>query len=188
MQGRDLPQAVGQDSYAWPLSRAKNTGRSNAPRVRRALSSPEHARARAPRARVAPNGRAGAPAASAPIKPAPALGCLPRYLLRTSPDSPEPAIASGDLPAARQCRPRTTAVANPSPVPLRSIQAPGSFLVRPSALLKLEPRARVTGEAKSRSPEFKNSPAHVDRVNPFTISRFVARMASVSSREAPRAH
>ena len=62
-------------------------------------------------------------ARAAAIKPALVLGCLPRYLLRTAPDSPEPAINSGDLPATRQCRPRATTVASPFPVLLRLIQA-----------------------------------------------------------------
>ena len=57
------------------------------------------------------------------IKTAPVLGCLPRCLLRTSPDLPEPVISSGDLPVTRQCHPRATTVASPFPVLLRLIQA-----------------------------------------------------------------
>jgi hypothetical protein len=83
----------------------------------------EHAGARNPARPRPPRDHARAKA----IKPAPALGCFPRCLVRTSPDLPEPAVASGDLLANRQCRPRATTVADPSPAILRSIQAPRKF-------------------------------------------------------------
>ena len=38
-------------------------------------------------------------------------------------DGGQGARSSGDLPATRQCRPRATTVASPSPLLLRSIQA-----------------------------------------------------------------
>jgi hypothetical protein len=59
------------------------------------------------------------------IKPVPVPGCLPRCLVRTTPNSPELAHSSGDLPATLQSRPRATTVANPFPALLRSVQALG---------------------------------------------------------------
>jgi hypothetical protein len=59
------------------------------------------------------------------IKPVPVPGCLPRCILRTTPNSPELAHSSGDLPATRQSRPRATTVANPFLALLRSVQALG---------------------------------------------------------------
>jgi hypothetical protein len=56
------------------------------------------------------------------IKPVPVPGYLPRCLLRTTPNSPELAHSSGDLPATRQSRPRAATMANPFPALLRSIQ------------------------------------------------------------------
>ena len=50
---------------------------------------------------------------------------LPRCLLCTTPNSPELARSSSDLPAFRHSRPRATTVANPFPALLRSIQAFG---------------------------------------------------------------
>jgi hypothetical protein len=57
------------------------------------------------------------------IKPTLVPGHLPRCLLCTTPNSPELAHSSGDLPVTRQSRPRETTVANPFPALLRSIQA-----------------------------------------------------------------
>jgi hypothetical protein len=110
----------------WRSNRPLNLGRSKLPRVRCELASGSALRARPcanPRAPAAARDHARATA----IKPAPVLGCLPHCLLRTSPDLPEPAISSDDLPVTRQCRPRATTVASPSPVLLRSIQAPRSL-------------------------------------------------------------
>jgi hypothetical protein len=127
----------------WRSNRPLNLGRRNHPRVRRMLALGGALRARRcanPRAPAAPREHARAKA----IKPAPALGCFPRCLVRTSPDLPEPAVASGDLPATRQCRPCTTTVANPSPAILRSIQAPRKF----------------SGEAVNLAQALPGSPRH----------------------------
>jgi hypothetical protein len=106
----------------WCSNPPLNHGRSELPRVRRGLTPGGALRARPcvnPHSPAAARDHARATA----IKPVPVLGCLPRCLLRTSPDFPEPVLSSGDLPATRQCRPRTTTVACPFPVLLRSIQA-----------------------------------------------------------------
>jgi hypothetical protein len=110
----------------WRSNRPLNLGRRNHPRVRRMLAPGGVLRARPcanPRAPAAARDLARAKA----IKPVPVLDCCPRCLVRTSPDLPEPAVASGDLLATRQCRPRATTVADPSPVILRSTQAPRKF-------------------------------------------------------------
>jgi hypothetical protein len=61
----------------------------------------------------------------AAIKPTLVHDHLPRCLLCTTPNSPELARSSGDLPSFRQSRPRATTVANPFPSLLRSIRALG---------------------------------------------------------------
>jgi hypothetical protein len=45
----------------------------------------------------------------------------------------------------------------------------------------------LTGEASPRSPDFTRSPVNVDRVSLCTIFRFLAHIASTSSRGAHRA-
>jgi hypothetical protein len=95
-------------------NRPLNPGRSKPPR-------PEHAHTRTPTRPRPPRDHARASA----IKPTLVPGHLPRCLLCTTPNSPELARSSGDLPATRQSRPRTTTVANPFPALLRSIQALG---------------------------------------------------------------
>jgi hypothetical protein len=54
VQGRNVTQAIWQDSHVWVLSRRKNLGRITHPRVRRALATPEHAPTLGP-ARAAPH-------------------------------------------------------------------------------------------------------------------------------------
>jgi hypothetical protein len=101
-----------------------NHGRTELPRVRRGLTLGGALRARPcanPRAPATARDHARATA----IKLVPVLGCLPRCLLRTTPNSPELALSSGDLPTTRQSRPRATTVASPFPALLRSIQALG---------------------------------------------------------------
>jgi hypothetical protein len=101
-----------------------NHGRSELPRVRRGLTLGGALRARPcanPRVPAAARDHARATA----IKPVPVPGCLPRCLLRTTPNSLELAHSSGDLPATRQSRPRATTVASPFLALLRSVQALG---------------------------------------------------------------
>jgi hypothetical protein len=105
----------------------------------------------------------------------PRLTCPSRPLAPAT--SPRPASAAQEQPPW------------PAPLPSSSVRSKpsDSFLVRPWDLLKLDPWTRVTGIAQSCSPEFKDPPAHVDRVSPCTVFKFLARMASVSPRDAPRA-
>jgi hypothetical protein len=100
-----------------------NYGRSKLPRVRRGLTHGGALRARPcanPRAPATARDHARATA----IKPVLEPGCLPRCILCPAPNSPELAHSPGDLSATRQSPPRTTTVAEPFPVLLRSIQAP----------------------------------------------------------------
>ncbi len=73
-----------------------------------------------------------------------------RCLLRTTPNSSEPALSSGDLPATRQCRPRATTVASPFPVLLRSIPERGIELC-------------LAKDAGSRSSDFTRPSVNIDR-------------------------
>jgi hypothetical protein len=101
-------------------NRPLNLGRSKPPRVRRGLTLGGAPRARPhanPHAPRPPHAHTGATT----IKPTLVHGHLPRCLLCTTPNSPELARNSGDLPATRQSRPRATTVAKPFPVHLRSI-------------------------------------------------------------------
>jgi hypothetical protein len=67
VQGRNLTQAIWQDSHVWVLSRRKNLGRITQPHVRRALATPEHAPTLDP-TRTAPRQAKPVPT-PAPIKP-----------------------------------------------------------------------------------------------------------------------
>jgi hypothetical protein len=85
VQGRNLTQAIRQDSHVWVLSRRKNLGRITQPRVRRALATPEHAPALDP-ARAASHQAKPVPMpAPVPIKPTEASIVCPRSL-STSPE------------------------------------------------------------------------------------------------------
>jgi hypothetical protein len=112
---------------------------------------------------------------------------LPCYPLCTAPSFLEPARSSGDLPATRQSRPRAPAMAKPFPPTSSRSEPADSFLGRPWSFPKLEPRTSPIGTVRSRSLEFVTPPEHVDRVIHWTISRFLARIASTSPSETPRA-
>jgi hypothetical protein len=114
-------------------------------------------------------------------------GHLPCHPLRTAPSFPEPAHSSGDLPATCQCHPRAPTVAKPLPPTFARSEPSDSFLERPWSFPKLEPRTSPTRTVWSRSPEFVTPLEHVDRVTHWTISRFIARIASTSPRGAPHA-
>jgi hypothetical protein len=149
VQGRDLPQEIGQDCTFWPLSRGKNTGRSNEPRVRRALSSPEHARARPLVPRFAPNGQPTPWPAPAPIK-------TPRHRphssphAQTSPELNSPPFARvrrvRGHPSHYRRRPASPALPNPVQPSETSVHAPVKLPEQGIGVC-------FTGEASPRSPE-----------------------------------
>jgi hypothetical protein len=144
----------------WPISRGKNTGRSNEPRVRRALSSPEHACARARVPRVAPNGQPTPWPTPAPIKP-PRRRPHSSVHAQTSPELNSPSFARARCVRGHPspCRRRPASPASPNPI--RSLET------SVHASVKLPERgieACFTGEASPRSPEFTTPPECVDRV------------------------
>jgi hypothetical protein len=83
-----------QDSHACDLDERLNKGRRTLPRVRRALSAPEHAQRPTPRAPHRAEPRPCLLLTPAPIKPTEASTVLPRVLST----SPEPEI-TGVCPA-----------------------------------------------------------------------------------------
>jgi hypothetical protein len=160
-----------------PLSRGKNTGRSKEPRVRRALSSPEHARARP----ASCQRQAGAMARARAYK-------TPRDLDRTPPHALNLAgaqthrrlpVHSVSAAARSPCHRRPANRTLPSPV------QPSKETVHTSE--KLPERGIevcFAGEASPRSPDSTRPPASVDRVILCSIPRFLVHTASTSPREA----
>jgi hypothetical protein len=145
----------------WPLSRGKNTGRSNEPRVRRALSSLEHARARPRVPRVAPNGQPTPWPAPAPIKP-PRRRSHSSVHAQTSPELNSPLFARARRVRGHPspCRCRLASPASPNPV--RSLE---TSVHAPVKLPEQGIEACFAGEASPRSPEFTTPPECVDQVN-----------------------
>ena len=171
-----------QDSQACDLGELLNKGRRTLPRVRRALSAPEHAQRPTPRA----------PPCAAPVSPA----CARAYKAHRSFNCTPPRAL--DLTGARdhRCLPcKRRARGHPIPCHRRPACRALPSHARPSeetvhASVKLPEqgiRLCLTGEASPRSPDFTRSPVNVDRVSLCTIFRFPARIASTSSRGAHRA-
>jgi hypothetical protein len=167
-----------QDSHASDLGKLLNTGRRTLPRARCALSAPEHARAQ-PRARRAEP--CPCPLlAPAPIKPPQAS----TVLLRARSTSPEPETTgvcpANGVPAARHRRPASRA--------LPSHARPLEDTVHASVKLPEQGIGLCfAGEASPRSSDFTRSSVNVDRVSLCTVCRFLAHIASTSSRGAHRA-
>ena len=135
-------------------------GRSNEPRVRRALSSPEHARARPRVPRVVPNGQPTPWPAPVPIKP-PRRRPHSSAHAQTSPELNSPSFARVRRVRGHpsHCRRRPASPVFPNPV------QPSETSVHDS--VKLPERgieACFAGEASPRSPEFSTPPEYVDRV------------------------
>ena len=123
-QGRDHTQWFCQDTHAKVLKSSVEPWQKRAPTC--LTRADTRGRAQSTPVREPPRDRdARYHARSTAIKPIPVLGYLPRCLLCTTPNSPELAHSSGDLPATRQSRPWPTIVANPFPALLLSIQALG---------------------------------------------------------------
>jgi hypothetical protein len=151
-------------------------GRRTLPRVRRALSAPEHARAR-PHAPVSP-ARARAYKASLGVDCTP-----PRTLDLTG------ARDHQRLPCKRHARghpiPRHR---RPACRALTSHARPSEETVHASVKLPEQGIGLcLAGEASPRSPDFTRPPMNVDRVSLCTIFRFLAHITSTSSRGAHRA-
>jgi hypothetical protein len=169
-----------QDSHACDLGELLNTGRRTLPRVRRALSAPEHARAR-PRA---PHAVPVSPARACAYKAASGVDCTPPRTLDLT-----GARDHRRLPCKRRAR------GHPSPCHRRPASRSLPRHARPSeetmhASVKLLEQGIglcFAGEASPRLPDFTRPPVNVDRVNLCPILRFLAHMASTSSRGAHRA-
>jgi hypothetical protein len=166
-----------QDSHACDLGELLNKGRRTLPRVRRALSTPEHAQRSTPRAprRVEP--RSCLLLAPAPIKPTEAS----TVLLRARSTSPEPEITgvcpTNGVPAAT----RSPRHRRPTNRAFPSHARPSEETVHAS--VKLPERGIglcLVREASPRSPDFTRSPVNVDRVSLCAIFRFIAHIASTS--------
>ena len=150
-----------QDSHACDLGELLNKGRRTLPRVRRALSAPEHAQRPTPRVphrakpRPCPLSHARAYKASQGFSRTP-----PRALdltgARNRRSLPCTRRASDRL-STRHRRPANRAI--PSPI------QPSRETLRAS--VKLPERGIelcLAGDAGSRSPDFTRAPAYVDRV------------------------
>jgi hypothetical protein len=142
------------------------------------------------RARLAPEPASPAPRRATPVSPARAYKASqgftrtpPRALdltgVRDRRSLPCTRRASG-RPSTRHRRPTNRAI-------LRPVQPLRETL---SASVKLPERGIelcLTGDARSRSPDFTRPPANVDRAPRWVILRFLARVDSLAPREAPRA-
>jgi hypothetical protein len=173
-----------EDSHACDLGELLNTGRSTLPRVRRALSAPEHAQRPTPRA---PRRAELCPCpllTPAPIKPPQAL----TVLLRARSTSPE-------LETHRRSPCRQRARGHSIPRHRRPACRALPSHARPSeetvhASMKLPEQGIglcLAGEASPRSPDFTRPPVNGDRVSLCPILRFLVHIASTSSRGAHRA-
>jgi hypothetical protein len=116
-QGRDRTQWFCQDTHAKVPKCVVEPWQKRAPTC--STRADTRGLAQSTPVREPPRARATA------IKHVPVLGCFPRCLLCTMPNSPELTLSSGDLPATRQSRPRATTMASSFPALLRSIQALG---------------------------------------------------------------
>jgi hypothetical protein len=172
-----------QDSHACDLGERLNTGRRTLPRIRRALSAPEHARARpcAPRAALS---RARVPCSRRAYKASLGVDRTPPRTL--------------DLTGARdhRCLPyRHRARGHPIPRHRRPACTALPNHARPSketmhASVKLPEqgiRLCLAGEASPGSPDFTRPPVNIDRASLYPIFRFLAHIASTSFRGAHRA-
>jgi hypothetical protein len=156
-----------------------NKGRRTLPRVRRALSAPEHAQRPTPRRAM-------------PMSPAHACAYKASLDVDRTPPLTLDLTGARDhrrLPCERRAR------GHPSPCHRRPASKALPSHDRPSeetvhASVKLPEQGIglcLAGEASPRSPDFTRSPVNVDRVSLYPIFRFLAHIASMSSRGAHRA-
>jgi hypothetical protein len=184
VQGRDLSQVLGQDSYVLAAQQREEQGQKQ-----RATCSTrsELARARPTRAPACPASRqsqAGAVARARAYK-------APRDFDRTPPRTLDLTRARNHrrLPRARRAR------GHPSPCHRRPANRTLPSPVQPSektvhASVKLPGQGIgvcFAGEASPRSPDFARPPVSVDQVILCSILQFLVHTASTSPREAHRA-
>jgi hypothetical protein len=180
VQGRDLTQALGQDSYVLAAQQREEHGQKQ-----RATCSTRSELARAcPRAPACPalrQSQAGTMARACTYK-------TPMDLDRTPPHVLDPAGAQ----THRRLPVHGVSAAARSPCHRRPANRTLLNPVRPSEktehtsvkLLKRGIRVCFAGEASPRSPDSTRPPASVDRVILCSILRFLVHTASMSPREA----
>ena len=184
MQGRDLPQALGQDSYVLAAQQREEQGQKQ-----RATCSTRYelARARttcAPACPASCQSQAGAMARARAYKAPRDFDRTPPHALDLTGAQNHRRLPVHGVPAAarspRHCRPANRTLPNP-------VQ-PSEKTVHTS--MKLPERGIgvcFAGEASPRSPDFARPPVSVDRVILCSILRFLVHIASTSPREAHRA-
>jgi hypothetical protein len=171
VQGRDLSQVLGQDSYVLAAQQREEHGQKQratcSTRSELARACPTHA----PACPASRQGRAGAVAHARAYK-------APRDFDRTPPH----ALDLTEAPDHRHCPVHGVPAASPNPV------QPSEKTVRASVKLPEQGiRICFAGEASPRSPDFARPPVNVDRVILCSILRFLVHIASMSPREAHRA-
>jgi hypothetical protein len=184
VQGRDLSQALGQDSYVLAAQQREEQGQKQ-----RATCSTrsELARARptcAPACPASRQSQAGAMARARAYK-------APRDFDRTPPHALDLTGAQNHWRLPVHGVPAATR----SPCHRRSANRALTSHARPSektmhTSVKLPERGIgvcFAGEASPRSPDFARPPVNVDRVILCSILRFLVHKASTSPREAHRA-
>jgi hypothetical protein len=141
------------------------------------------------RARPAPDPARPAPRRTAPVSPARAHAYKAHRSFNRTPPRALHLTGAKDhrcLPCKRRARghpiPRHRRPANRA---FPSCARPSEWTVRASVKLPEQGiRLCLAGEASPRSPDFTHSPVNVDRVNLYTIFRFLAHIASTSSHGA----
>jgi hypothetical protein len=170
VQGRDLPQALGQDSYVLAAQQSEEHGQKQ-----RATCSTRSELARArPRAPLrAPRRAKGQPTpwpAPAPIKPTQASTTFFRAHSNLTGAQLTAVCPNAACPRPPYpCRRRPASPAFPNPV--RTSETSEHTSVK---LPEREIEACFVGEASPRSPEFTTPPECVDRVSHCAIFRFKA--------------
>jgi hypothetical protein len=180
VQGRDLPQALGQDSYVLVAQQREEQGQK-ATATCSTRSELARARPRAPPR--APRRSKAEPApgpAPAPIKH-PGTSIVPSARARSHRSPKPPAFARArrarGRPIPRHRRPANRTL--PDPV------QPSEKTVHTS--VKLPERGLevcLAGEASAWSPDFARPPMSVDQVILYSILRFLVHLAFTSPREA----
>jgi hypothetical protein len=181
VQGRDLSEALGQDSYVLAAQQREEQGQKQ-----RATCSTrsELARARPTRAPASRQSQAGAMARARAYKASRDFNCTPPHALDLTGAQNHRRLPVHSVPATA----RSPCHRRPANRALPSHARPSEKTVHTS--VKLPERGIgvcFAGEASPRSPDFARPPVNVDRVILCSILRFLVHIASTSPREAHRA-
>jgi hypothetical protein len=180
VQGRDLSQALGQDSYVLAAQQREEHGQKQ-----RATCSTRSelakARPRAPACPASRQSQAGAMARARAYKAPRDLDCTPPHALDLAGAQTHRRLPMHGVSAAA----RSPCHRRPDSRPLPSPIQPSEKTVHTS--VKLPERGIeicFAGEASPRSPDSTRPPASVHRVILCSILRFLVHTVSTSSREA----